>query len=64
MLWHFVLITLYWNYYFCSDSVGNKGAYINITPDKETHVKLDYVQFDAVEHPKTQPYNNRFRGGF
>ncbi|KAF9953515.1 hypothetical protein BGZ70_000220 [Mortierella alpina] len=46
------------------DSVGNKGAYINITPDKETHFKLDYVQFDAVEHPKTQPYNNRFRGGF
>jgi hypothetical protein len=47
-----------------SDTVGNKGAYINITPDKEKIYKLDYVQFDAVEHPKTQPYGNRFRQGF
>lgn len=47
-----------------SDSVGNKGAYINVTPDKEKTYKLDYVQFDAVEHPKTQPYGNRMRAGF
>jgi len=47
-----------------SDSVGNKGAFINITPETEKGYKLDYVQFDAVEHPKTQPYSNRFRGGF
>ena len=47
-----------------SDSVGNKGAYINVTPDAEKTFKLDYVQFEAVEHPKTQPYSNRFRGGF
>ncbi|KAG0238867.1 Serine/threonine-protein phosphatase 5 [Actinomortierella wolfii] len=44
------------------DSVGNKGAYINVTCDKEGEYKLDYVQFDAVEHPKVQPYSNRFRG--
>lgn len=47
-----------------SDSVGNKGAYINVTPETEKGYKLDYVQFDAVEHPKTQPYANKFRGGF
>jgi len=47
-----------------SDSVGNKGAYINVTPETEKGYKLDYVQFDAVEHPKTQPYSNKFRGGF
>ncbi|KAI8921310.1 Metallo-dependent phosphatase-like protein [Powellomyces hirtus] len=29
------------------DSVGNKGAYIHITPD----LKLKYNQFEAVEHP-------------
>ncbi|KAG0074964.1 Serine/threonine-protein phosphatase 5 [Linnemannia elongata] len=46
------------------DSVGNKGAYINVTPETEKGYKLDYVQFDAVEHPKTQPYSNKFRGGF
>lgn len=27
-----------------SDTVGNKGAFINITPD----LKLDYVTFEAV----------------
>lgn len=53
-------------YVLCSisDSVGNKGAYINVTPETEKGYKLDYVQFDAVEHPKTQPYSNKFRGGF
>ncbi|KND03223.1 uncharacterized protein SPPG_02278 [Spizellomyces punctatus DAOM BR117] len=29
------------------DSVGNKGAYIHVTPDR----KLTYHQFAAVEHP-------------
>ena len=29
------------------DSVGNKGAYINIKPDLE----LEFHQFDAVPHP-------------
>ncbi|KAF9318207.1 hypothetical protein BG003_011684 [Podila horticola] len=46
------------------DSVGNLGAYINVTPDKEKTFKLDYVQFTAVPHPKAQAYNNKFRGGF
>ncbi|KAF9585093.1 hypothetical protein BGW38_003936 [Lunasporangiospora selenospora] len=45
------------------DSVGNKGAFINVTPDTEKGYKLDYVQFDAVEHPKSRSYTGRL-GGF
>ncbi|KAI9022292.1 Serine/threonine-protein phosphatase-like protein 5 [Phycomyces nitens] len=42
------------------DSVGNKGAYINITPD----MKLDYVTFEAVPHPNVRPmqYASQFSG--
>lgn len=43
-----------------SDTVGNKGALINITPD----MKLDYVTFDAVPHPSVRPmqYASQFSG--
>ncbi|KAL0079741.1 Metallo-dependent phosphatase-like protein [Phycomyces blakesleeanus] len=42
------------------DSVGNKGAYINITPD----MVLDYVTFEAVPHPNVRPmqYASQFSG--
>ncbi|KAI7870813.1 Serine/threonine-protein phosphatase-like protein 5 [Spinellus fusiger] len=44
------------------DMVGNKGAYINITPD----MALDYVTFEAVPHPNVKPmqYANQFGGMF
>ncbi|KAG0171579.1 Serine/threonine-protein phosphatase 5 [Apophysomyces sp. BC1015] len=43
-----------------SDTVGNKGAWINITPD----MKLDYVTFEAVPHPSVRPmqYASQFSG--
>ncbi|KAI8059538.1 Metallo-dependent phosphatase-like protein [Gongronella butleri] len=42
------------------DSVGNKGALINITPD----MKLDYKTFGAVPHPQVRPmqYASQFSG--
>ncbi|KAF7731723.1 hypothetical protein EC973_008895 [Apophysomyces ossiformis] len=42
------------------DTVGNKGAWINITPD----MKLDYVTFEAVPHPSVRPmqYASQFSG--
>ncbi|KAG1053454.1 hypothetical protein G6F43_004473 [Rhizopus delemar] len=42
------------------DTVGNKGALINITPD----MKLDYVTFTAVPHPSVKPmqYASQFSG--
>ncbi|KAI8974647.1 Metallo-dependent phosphatase-like protein [Pilobolus umbonatus] len=42
------------------DTVGNKGAFINITPD----IKLDYVTFTAVPHPSVKPmqYASQFSG--
>ncbi|KAI9498777.1 Metallo-dependent phosphatase-like protein [Zychaea mexicana] len=42
------------------DTVGNKGAYINITPD----IKLDYVTFEHVPHPQVRPmqYASQFGG--
>ncbi|ORZ03546.1 Metallo-dependent phosphatase-like protein [Syncephalastrum racemosum] len=42
------------------DSVGNKGAMINITPD----MKLDYKTFEAVPHPQVRPmqYASQFSG--
>ncbi|KAI8385703.1 Metallo-dependent phosphatase-like protein [Blakeslea trispora] len=42
------------------DTVGNKGALINITPD----LKIDYVTFDAVPHPTVKPmqYASQFSG--
>ncbi|KAG2233053.1 hypothetical protein INT48_009853 [Thamnidium elegans] len=42
------------------DTVGNKGALINITPD----MKLDYVTFSAVPHPSVRPmqYASQFSG--
>ncbi|KAL1932684.1 hypothetical protein VTP01DRAFT_8362 [Rhizomucor pusillus] len=42
------------------DTVGNKGALINITPD----MKLDYVTFEAVPHPQVRPmqYASQFSG--
>ncbi|GAB5591058.1 Palmitoyl-protein thioesterase 1 [Umbelopsis nana] len=42
------------------DSVGNKGALINITSD----IKLDYKTFDAVPHPDVRPmqYASQFGG--
>ncbi|KAG2196000.1 hypothetical protein INT47_011505 [Mucor saturninus] len=42
------------------DTVGNKGALINISPD----MKLDYVTFDAVPHPSVKPmqYASQFSG--
>ncbi|PHZ10157.1 MgPPT1, serine threonine phosphatase 2A catalytic sub-unit like protein [Rhizopus microsporus ATCC 52813] len=42
------------------DTVGNKGALINITPD----LKLDYVTFSAVPHPSVKPmqYASQFSG--
>ncbi|KAI8877755.1 protein phosphatase 5 [Backusella circina FSU 941] len=42
------------------DTVGNKGAFINITPD----MKLDYVSFSAVPHPSVRPmqYASQFSG--
>ncbi|KAI8147043.1 Metallo-dependent phosphatase-like protein [Fennellomyces sp. T-0311] len=44
------------------DTVGNKGAYINITPD----MKLDYVTFEHVSHPQVKPmqYASQFGGMF
>jgi len=33
------------------DTIGNKGAIINITPD----LKLNYVTFEAVPHPNIRP---------
>ncbi|CDS09702.1 hypothetical protein LRAMOSA02379 [Lichtheimia ramosa] len=44
------------------DTVGNKGAFINITPD----LKLDYVTFEAVPHPQVRPmqYASQFSGLF
>jgi serine/threonine-protein phosphatase 5 len=33
------------------DSTENKGAYINIGSD----YKLEYLQFEAVEHPPIKP---------
>ncbi|KAJ3034697.1 Serine/threonine-protein phosphatase 5 [Rhizophlyctis rosea] len=42
------------------DSVGNKGAYIHITPDR----KLKFNQFDAVPHPpvKAMQYAGMYGG--
>ncbi|KAI8973482.1 Metallo-dependent phosphatase-like protein [Mycotypha africana] len=42
------------------DTVGNKGALINITPD----LKKDYVTFSAVPHPSVKPmqYASQFSG--
>ncbi|ORX90653.1 putative phospho protein phosphatase [Basidiobolus meristosporus CBS 931.73] len=42
------------------DSVGNKGAYINVTPD----LKLTYKTFEAVPHPNVRPmqYASNFSG--
>ncbi|KAG1468455.1 hypothetical protein G6F56_003821 [Rhizopus delemar] len=42
------------------DTVGNKGALINITPD----LKMDYVTFTAVPHPSVKPmqYASQFSG--
>ncbi|OBZ84553.1 Serine/threonine-protein phosphatase 5 [Choanephora cucurbitarum] len=42
------------------DTVGNKGALINITPD----LKIDYVTFEAVPHPTVKPmqYASQFSG--
>ncbi|KAI9246852.1 Metallo-dependent phosphatase-like protein [Sporodiniella umbellata] len=42
------------------DTVGNKGALINITPD----LKMDYVTFEAVPHPSVKPmqYAGQFSG--
>ncbi|CAO3642037.1 unnamed protein product [Cunninghamella blakesleeana] len=44
------------------DSVGNKGALINITPD----MKLDYKTFEAVPHPHVRPmqYASQYSGLF
>ncbi|KAI8638877.1 Metallo-dependent phosphatase-like protein [Parasitella parasitica] len=42
------------------DTVGNKGALINITPD----LKKDYITFSAVPHPSVKPmqYASQFSG--
>ncbi|CAG8474608.1 974_t:CDS:10 [Diversispora eburnea] len=44
------------------DSIGNKGAFIKITPD----LKLNYKTFSAVPHPNIRPmaYANQFGGMF
>ncbi|KAI9203900.1 Metallo-dependent phosphatase-like protein [Polychytrium aggregatum] len=44
------------------DSVGNKGAFITITPDLE----LKYTKFEAVPHPPVKPmqYAGRFASMF
>ncbi|CAG8527579.1 2888_t:CDS:10 [Paraglomus occultum] len=44
------------------DTIGNKGALINITPD----LKLDYKTFEAVPHPNIKPmaYASQFGGLF
>lgn len=46
VLLFYILFTylLYFIFIAVSDTVGNKGAFINITPD----MKLDYVSFTAV----------------
>lgn len=44
------LVTIFSAPNYC-DSVGNKGAYINIGPDLE----LKYTQFNAVPHPDIPP---------
>lgn len=43
------------------DSVGNDGAFINISPEME----LKYTQFKAVPHPNVRPmqYANQFGSG-
>ena len=38
------------------DSTENKGAYINIGAD----YKLEYHQFEAVEHPPIRPMVRRY----
>ncbi|RCI03266.1 hypothetical protein CU098_001338, partial [Rhizopus stolonifer] len=42
------------------DTVGNKGALINFTPD----LKKEYITFDAVPHPTVKPmqYASQFSG--
>lgn len=44
------------------DTIGNKGAIINITSD----LKLDYKTFEAVPHPNIRPmaYASQFGGLF